>query len=199
MKIKFVRVTLTTICYHTWKYTSSRPSNVYTKQRHGANRLVGLVVKASASRAEDPGFESRLRRDFSGVESYQWLKILALQWLLGAWRRYRVSAGTGWPGVSMLWWKVGSATSISVWQHVKLSEQTRSWDTLACCWDVKQPTNNNSHGAKPHPAEWLAGSVNSVPRCLSAWGIYTLAWAGWSSVRHQQLDKGTELPSAMTC
>ena len=29
-------------------------------------RLVGLVVKASASRAEDPGFESRLRRDFSG-------------------------------------------------------------------------------------------------------------------------------------
>ena len=27
-------------------------------------RLVGLVVKASASRAEGPGFESRLRRDF---------------------------------------------------------------------------------------------------------------------------------------
>ena len=35
------------------------------------NRLVGLVVKASASRAEDPGFESRLRRVFFGVESYQ--------------------------------------------------------------------------------------------------------------------------------
>ena len=34
-------------------------------------RLVGLVVKASASRAGDPGFESRLRRDFFGVESYQ--------------------------------------------------------------------------------------------------------------------------------
>ena len=38
------------------------------------DRLVGLVVKASASRAEDPGFDSRLRRDFSGVESYQRLK-----------------------------------------------------------------------------------------------------------------------------
>ena len=35
------------------------------------NRLVGLVVEASASRAEDPGFESCLHRDFSGVESYQ--------------------------------------------------------------------------------------------------------------------------------
>ena len=33
--------------------------------------LVGLVVTASASRAEDPGFDSRLRRDFSGVESYR--------------------------------------------------------------------------------------------------------------------------------
>ena len=33
--------------------------------------LLGLVVYASVSRAEDPGFESRLRRDFSGVESYQ--------------------------------------------------------------------------------------------------------------------------------
>ena len=32
---------------------------------------LGLVVKASASRAEGPGFESRLRRDFFGVESYQ--------------------------------------------------------------------------------------------------------------------------------
>ena len=28
------------------------------------HRLVGLVVKASDSRVEDPGFESRLRRDF---------------------------------------------------------------------------------------------------------------------------------------
>ena len=35
------------------------------------HRLAGLVVKASASRVEDPGFEARLRRDFFGVESYQ--------------------------------------------------------------------------------------------------------------------------------
>ena len=35
------------------------------------NRLVGLVVKASASRAGGPGFESHLHRDFFGVELYQ--------------------------------------------------------------------------------------------------------------------------------
>ena len=28
-----------------------------------------------------------------------------------------------------------------MWQHVKLSEQICPWDTLACCWDVEQPTN----------------------------------------------------------
>ena len=60
--------------------------------------------KASTSTAEDPGFESRLRRDFFGVESYQWLKhwhSSTVATLPGAWR-YRVSTGTGRPGVSIL-------------------------------------------------------------------------------------------------
>ena len=35
-----------------------------------SDRLVGLVVKVSASRAEDPGFDSRKRRDFFRIESY---------------------------------------------------------------------------------------------------------------------------------
>ena len=39
--------------------------------RVDVHRLVGLVVNSSAPRAEDPGFDSRLRWDFSGVESYQ--------------------------------------------------------------------------------------------------------------------------------
>ena len=38
---------------------------------HTTDRLLGLLVKAPASRAEDPGFESRLRLDFFGVESYK--------------------------------------------------------------------------------------------------------------------------------
>ena len=33
-----------------------------------------------------------------------------------------------------------------MWQHVKLSVQIRPWDTLACCWDVKQPTNKQTAG-----------------------------------------------------
>ena len=68
-----------------------------------ADRLVGLVVKASASRAEDPDFEPRWRRDFSGSSHTSDLNTgTPVATLPGAWR-YRVSAGTGRPGVSMLW------------------------------------------------------------------------------------------------
>ena len=65
--------------------------------------LVGLVVKASTSRVEDPGFDSCLRPgDFSGSSYTSDLKIgTPVATLPGAWR-YRVSAGTGWPGVSIL-------------------------------------------------------------------------------------------------
>ena len=66
-----------------------------------ADRLGDLVVKVSASRAEDPGFESRLRRDFSGSSGTSDLKIdTPVATLPGVWR-YRVSAGTGRPGVSI--------------------------------------------------------------------------------------------------
>ena len=66
------------------------------------DRLTGLVVEASASRAEDPGFESRLRRDFFGSSHSSDFKIgTPVATLPGAWR-HRVSAGTGWPGVSIL-------------------------------------------------------------------------------------------------
>ena len=61
-----------------------------------------LVVKASASRVIDPGFESRLRRDFPGSSHTSDIKIgTPVATLPRAWR-YRVSAGTGRPGVNIL-------------------------------------------------------------------------------------------------
>ena len=66
------------------------------------DRLAGLVFEASASGAEDPGFESRLGRDFSGSSHTSDLKIgTPVATLPGAWH-YRVSTGTGRPGVSVL-------------------------------------------------------------------------------------------------
>ena len=58
-------------------------------------RLVGLVVKASASRAEHP-------RIFQGSSHTNDFKIgTPVATLPGTWR-YRVSAGTGWHSVSIL-------------------------------------------------------------------------------------------------
>ena len=66
------------------------------------DRLVGLVVKESASRAEDTGFESHLRRNFSGSSHTSDLRIgTPVATLPGAWR-YRVSAGTGRPSVCVV-------------------------------------------------------------------------------------------------
>ena len=64
--------------------------------------LIGIVVKASASGAEGPGLESCLRQDFSRLSHTSDLKIgTPVATLPGAWH-YRVSAGTGQPGVSIL-------------------------------------------------------------------------------------------------
>ena len=62
-----------------------------------SDRLVDLVVKASASRAEGPEFKSCLRLDFSGSSHTSNFKIgTPVTTLPGAWP-YRVSAGTGRP------------------------------------------------------------------------------------------------------
>ena len=66
------------------------------------DHLFGLMVKASTSRADDPGFETRLHWDFSASSHTSNLKTGApVATLAGVWP-YRVSTGTGWPGVSML-------------------------------------------------------------------------------------------------
>ena len=67
------------------------------------DRLLGLVVKMSASRVAVLGFCSRLcRGDFSVSSHTSYLKIgTPVVTLPGVWH-CRVRAGTGWPGVSIL-------------------------------------------------------------------------------------------------
>ena len=93
------------------QHTNTMNCIVHVQHRPGAlvsefpalqNRLVGLVDKASASSAEDPRLESCFRRDFSGSSHTNDFKIgTPVATLPGAWR-YRVSAGIGQPGVSIL-------------------------------------------------------------------------------------------------
>ena len=66
------------------------------------HRLAGQVVKASTSGTEGPGSESHLRQEFSRSSHTSDLTIgTPVATLPGAWHD-RVSAGTGWPGVSIL-------------------------------------------------------------------------------------------------
>ena len=55
------------------------------------NRLVGLVVKVSASRPEDPGFESRLQWDFSGSSHTRLLALEGQRWDWSARCQYTVT------------------------------------------------------------------------------------------------------------
>ena len=65
----------------TWSQGKQQQQQQQQLQQHPKNkketsRLDGLVVKASTSGAEDPGIESRLRRDFSGSNHTSDLKII---------------------------------------------------------------------------------------------------------------------------
>ena len=71
--------------------------------------------------------------------------------------------------------KAWSATSISVWQHVQLSEWIRPWDILACCWDDKQASkqaSNQPTNKQTLHTEHLSGLVvRRLPQEQEDWGL----------------------------
>ena len=108
--------------------------------------LVGLVVRRLPRERKVPGSNPACAGIFSRSSHTSDLKIgIPVATLPGAWR-YRVSTGTGRPGVSILWlgeverWICNFYLSVAA----RKTEQIRPWDTLACCWDFKQPTNKQT-------------------------------------------------------
>ena len=86
------------------------------------DRLVSIVVKASASGEEDPGFESRRRRDFSGLSHTSDLKIgTPVFTLRGDWR-CRISTGTSRPDVSIL--RLGEVDSLIYNLYLSVAART---------------------------------------------------------------------------
>ena len=87
--------------------------------------LVGLVIKTSASRAEDPGSNPACAGLFSGSSHTSDLKnSTPVSTLQGAWR-YRVSAGTGRPGVSIMW--PGEMESLVYNIYLSVAARTIVW------------------------------------------------------------------------
>ena len=87
---------------------------------------VGLVVKASASRAADQRFNSCfLQGDYSGLShTSDWKIGSPVATLPGVWR-YRINAGTGWPGVSILW--LGEVETLFCNFHLSVVAHTIVW------------------------------------------------------------------------
>ena len=86
-------------CIYTFQGKPEAVSSMYIYRSQGS-----LEVKASAVREEDSGFKPHLCHDISGSSHAADLEIgtpVATSTVPGAWR-YRVNAGIGWPGVSIL-------------------------------------------------------------------------------------------------
>ena len=79
------------------------PTLKFVKKKKSKIIFKKIRIDKIISRSEDAGFASRLRRDFSGSSHASDINIGTppVATLPGAWR-YRVSAGTGRPGVSIL-------------------------------------------------------------------------------------------------
>ena len=72
-----------------------------------------------------------------------------------------------------------------VW-HVKLSEQIRPWDTLACCWDAEQ-TNKQTLESWVLPMTiwqcWLSCSWRSHPSSFTVFVLKTRLSRPWKIIR----------------
>ena len=130
---------------HLTKSTVIKPNNNNNYKRDDC--LVGLVVRCPPRERKIPGLYPACDRIFSGSNHTSDPKIgTPVATLPGAWR-YRVSTGTGRPGVSILWlgeierWICNFYLSVAA---CKIVWADPTWDTLACCWDVKQPTNQQT-------------------------------------------------------
>ena len=79
-----------------------------------------------------------------------------------------------------------------MWQNIKLSEQIGPWDTLACCWDVKQPTNKQTL-----PINFICimryaicimtvNAMHSIFVCNLVWyhSVFLLSYLTWIELIH---------------
>ena len=98
---------------------------------------------------------------------------------------YRVSTGTGWPGVSIPW--LGKKESLICNFYVSVAacniQQICPWDTQACCWDIKQPTNK------------LCGTEQSNNNIFS--GFFFFFHCCWNPNLRIYVFKDTILPSPL--
>ena len=115
------------------------------------DRLVGLVVRRSPWKRKILGSNPACARIFSGWSHTNDLKIgTPVATLPGAWH-YRVSAGSGWPGVSILWWgEVENLIchfylSVTARKIVCADLSLRYTNLLLGCWAINKQITQSIH------------------------------------------------------
>ena len=74
-----------------------------------------------------------------------------------------------------------------MWHHVKLSEQIRPWDILACCWELSnQPKKQRSLLPRASSPSSSCLSMSTYMLYVSVWSLEehagpTLLWFRWST------------------
>ena len=123
--------------------------------------------------------------------------------LPGAWH-YRVSTGTGQPSVSILW--LGEVEHVTcnfclIVAAYKLAWADCPWDTLACCWDVKQPSKTLVQPPSPTSYHSIIVVAKSSCRLEIAPHPPSVAWDGYPSLWPPQWNKDIkrDLPSDLLC
>ena len=102
-------------------YRSQRDVHLFCK----FNRLFGLVVRRPPRERKIPGSNPACDGIFSGSSPTSDFKIgTPVATLPGAWR-YRVSAGTGRPGVSILW--LGEMESLICYFYLSVAARKLVW------------------------------------------------------------------------
>ena len=63
-----------------------------------------------------------------------------------------------------------------MWLHVQLPEQIRPWGTLACCWDVGQPTNKQTLNVQLQQLVLCYISLIRMEECIAVFLYFILWW-----------------------
>ena len=114
----------------TWKSGDWRTSTTLWVLSSGFNRLVGLGVRRPPWERKIPGSNPACTGIFSGSSHTSDFKIgTPVATLPGAWWRYRVSAGIGRPGVSILW--LGEVESLICNFYLRVAARRIVWADLS--------------------------------------------------------------------
>ena len=152
------------------------------------NRLVGLVVSRPPRERKVPGSNPTCGGISSGSSHTSDLTIgTPVATLPGAWH-YRVSTGAGRPGVSTLW--LGEVERLICNFYLSVAARKIVWAdpslryTIACCWDVKQPTNKQSwlHTVLCGMVWYRSLRVNSVVILTGNSRIFITPGSSWLSL-----------------